>query len=127
MSKKSIAYQLLASISLLALIAGTALAQASSFTYQGRLTESTKPADGLYDMQFKLFDTPTVGTGTQGATITNSTVQVTNAVFAVELDFGAGVFDGSPRFLEISVRSTGSPDPYTVLAPRQPVSATPYT
>jgi hypothetical protein len=127
MSKKSIAYQLLASISLLALIAGAALAQASSFTYQGRLTESTKPADGLYDMQFKLFDTPTVGTGTQqGATITNSTVQVTNAVFAVELDFGAGVFDGSPRFLEISVRSTGSPDPYTVLAPRQPISATPY-
>ena len=127
MSKKSIAYQLLASISLLALIAGAALAQASSFTYQGRLTESTKPADGLYDMQFKLFDTPTVGTGTQqGATITNSTVQVTNAVFAVELDFGAGVFDGSPRFLETSVRSTGSPDPYTVLAPRQPISATPY-
>lgn len=34
--------------------ATTAQAQASSFTYQGRLTEGAKPADGLYDMQFKL-------------------------------------------------------------------------
>ena len=130
MSRRSTVCQLLASVSLFAVMVlstNTALAQSSAFTYQGRLTEGTKPADGLYDMQFKLFETPTVGTGIQqGATITNSSVQVTNAVFSVQLEFGAGVFDGSPRFLEISVRSTGSPDPYTVLAPRQPISSTPY-
>ena len=131
MSKGMYIYRLLASISLLAVIlfsgATTTMAQGSSFTYQGRLTESTKPADGLFDMQFKIFDTATVGTGIQqGSTITNSSVQVTNAVFAVQLDFGAAVFDGSPRFLEISVRSAGSLDPYTVLSPRQPLSAAPY-
>ncbi|HET8678167.1 MAG TPA: hypothetical protein VFO63_20360, partial [Blastocatellia bacterium] len=105
----------------------TAYAQTSAFTYQGRLTDSANPADGIFDMQFKLFDTATVGTGIQqGATITKGTVQVTNGVFDVELDFGAGVFTGAGRFLEISLRPAGSPDPRTILSPRQPVTSAPY-
>jgi hypothetical protein len=102
-------------------------AQGAAFTYQGRLTDSGNPVTGVYDMQFKLFDTATVGAGTQhGATITNSSVQVTNGGFSVELDFGLAVFDGSARFLEIALRPAGSADPYTVLSPRQPLTATPY-
>ncbi len=131
MSQRSLTHQLLSSIFLLSMIllidAATALAQGTSFTYQGRLTQSGNPADGLYDMQFKLFDTAAVGTGIQqGPTVTNASVQVTNGVFSVELDFSAGVFDGSARFLEIGVRPTGSADPHTVLSPRQPLTATPY-
>jgi len=41
------------------LIAGSAVAQSAAFTYQGRLTDAGKPADGLYEMQFKLFDAAT--------------------------------------------------------------------
>ncbi|HET8674934.1 MAG TPA: hypothetical protein VFO63_04025 [Blastocatellia bacterium] len=109
------------------LAASTVFAQSGAFTYQGRLTDNGNPANGIYDMEFKLFDTVDVGTGTQqGATITNSTVQVTNGVFAVQLDFGLEVFDGTARFLEISLRPAGSADPYTVLAPRQPITSTPY-
>ena len=113
---------------LLALVLmGAAYAQGTAFTYQGRLTDSGNPADGVFDMQFKLFDTPTVGAGAQqGSTLTNSTVQVTNGVFTVELDFSAGVFTGAARFLEIGIRPAGSAEPYTVLSPRQAVTSAPY-
>src|SRR3989442_4726671 len=78
-------------------------------------------------MQFKLYDTATVGTGTQiGSTITKSTVMVTSGVFTVDLDFGSSAFPGAGRFLGIAVRATGSLNPYTELAPRQPVTSTPY-
>jgi hypothetical protein len=76
-------------------------------------------------MQFKLFDAVSGGIQ-QGATLTNPTVQVTNGIFAVTLDFTATVFNGSPRFLEIAVRQAGSLDPYTLLAPRQQIASTPY-
>src|SRR5262249_17661795 len=102
-------------------------AQTTAFNYQGKLTDAGNLANSNYDMQFKLFDTVTVGTGTQqGATLTNPTVQVTAGSFIVTLDFGANVFTGAARFLEIIVRPTGSPNPYTVLAPRQPINSAPY-
>jgi hypothetical protein len=75
----------------LLLVTSSVLAQSAAFTYQGRLTDGGNPANSSYDMQFKLFDTVDVGTGTQqGATITNPAIQVTNGTFAVALDFGAG-------------------------------------
>jgi len=101
-------------------------AQTTSFTYQGKLSDNGGLANGSYDMQFKLFDTATVGTGTQlGSNVTLSAVQVTNGIFTVQLDFGAGVFPGASRFLEIAVKQSGGAS-FTVLAPRQPVSSNPY-
>ena len=115
---------------LLLLTAGSVWAQipySAAFTYQGRLTEAGIPASGTYDMQFKLFDVPFIGTGTQqGHTIANSALQVANGVFTVTLDFGANVFDGTPRFIEVSERPGGSVNPYNVLDPRQAVSPAPY-
>lgn len=101
-------------------------AQSTAFTYQGKLSTGGSPAGGTYDIQFKIFDALTDGTQ-QGATITNPTVGVTGGIFTIALDFGTGVFDGTPRFLEICVRPAGSPDPYTVLAPRQVFLSTPYS
>ena len=112
---------------LLALNTGVASAQTTTFTYQGKLTDGGNPANGNYDMQFKLFDTATVGTGLLLGTITNPSVPVTAGIFTVQLDFGAGVFTGPPRYLEIGVRPMGSPDPYTLLSPRQAVTSTPYS
>jgi hypothetical protein len=113
----------------LALLLGAqgAFAQSSVFTYQGRLTNSGNPANGTYEMQFTLFDTGDVGTGAQqGDTVALPTVQVTGGIFTVQLDFTAAVFNASPRYLEIGVRPAGSADPFTVLAPRQPLTSTPY-
>ena len=101
-------------------------AQTASFTYQGKLTDGGNLGSASYDMQFKLFDTGTVGAGAQqGGTLTLAAVQVTNGIFTVQLDFGAGVFTGADRFLEIAVKPAGSPT-FTTLAPRQQVSSTPY-
>lgn len=117
----------LLTISILLLAANLAFAQSAPFAYQGRLTQAGNPASGNYDMQFKLFDTADVGAGVQrGETKINSSVPVTSGVFTVTLDFGATVFDGSPRFLEIGVRPPNVATPYIVLAPRQQVTSVPY-
>ncbi len=85
-------------IAALALLLGASAvpAQTTAFTYQGKLSMSGSPANGSYDMQFKIFDGLTKGTQ-QGATITNPTVGVSGGLFIVELDFGSGVFDGTLR------------------------------
>ena len=53
-------------IALALLNAGAAVAQTTAFTYQGRLTDGGNPADGSYDLTFKLFDTATAGAIAQG-------------------------------------------------------------
>ena len=107
--------------------ANHAFAQTTAFTFQGRLKAANVAADGSYDMQFKLFDSVTVGAGVQqGITGVVDPVAVSAGTFSVTLDFGAAVFDGAPRFLEIGVRPSGSADPYTVLGPRNPITSVPY-
>ena len=102
---------------LLAVTTGTA------FTYQGQLNTNGIPANGSFDFQFKLFDA--AGGGTQVGTTQNANaVAVSQGVFTTALDFGA-VFDGQARWLEIAVRPAGGGG-YTLLAPRQPLTATPY-
>ena len=104
--------------------AATAAAQTSSFVYQGRLTDSGTAANGNYDLQFTLFDGLSGGTQI-GSTQAINTVAVSNGVFSVSLDFGASSFSGANRFLEISARPSGVGS-FTLLAPRQQVTATPY-
>ena len=75
--------------------AGAAVAQTTTFTYQGRFTDGGTATNGVYDLQFKLFDSSNVGAGNQvGTTITNATVAITDGVFTVQLDFGAAAFPG---------------------------------
>ena len=108
--------------------ANAVCAQDTAFTYQGKLSDTGAPANGTFDLQFKLFDNATVGTGTQqGSTVTLPTVQVASGIFTVQLDFGAAVFNGPDRFVEVGVRPAGSANPYTILGPRQKVTPTPYS
>src|SRR5437667_5649423 len=117
--------RLLVAIALaISLSASAAFAQTSSFTYQGRLTDGGTAANGNYDLQFALFDSLSGGAQI-GATQTINTVLVTNGVFTVNLEFGAGSFPGADRFLEISTRASGVGS-FTPLTPRQQVTATPY-
>src|SRR2546427_11302919 len=120
--KNSLAVAAMALAFLLA--ANSAFAQGSSFTYQGRLTDRGTVANGLYDLQFALFDNASGGTQI-GATQMLNCVLVSAGVFSVTLDFGANSFSGANRFLEISARLSGAGS-FTLLPPRQPVTATPY-
>lgn len=111
------------------LFSGAAQAQNTAFTYQGRLAENNVAVNGGYDMQFRLYDNPNAGEGTQqGATVSKPNTQVSNGLFTVELDFGSAVFAlGGELFLEINIRPSGSQGGYTGLAPRQRLTSAPYS
>ena len=99
-------------------------AQGTAFTYQGRLAVGAMPANGSYDLAFSVFDSASAGIQI-GNSLTNTAVAVSNELFVVTLDFGAGVFDGSQRWLEIAVSTNGAGS-FAVLTPRQAVTPTPY-
>jgi len=94
----------------------------TAFTYQGRLFIGDVPANGLYDLQFTNYDLAAGGTALGG--FNTNALPVTNGLFTVTLDFGA-VFDGTPRWLEISERTNGL-GTFATLAPRQLLAAAPY-
>ncbi len=103
----------------------TSFAQGTTFTYQGRLTDTNGPANGVYDLQFRLLAS-TNALSLPIGTVPVDDVATTNGLFTVALGFGANAFDGNPRWLEISVRPGASGGAYTNLAPLQLVTATPY-
>lgn len=121
--KKRLSFYL-GGLALVLLISLSVNAQTTSFNYQGSLNTSGTPANGNHDFEFALFDA-SVGGSQLGATQTRTSVAVTNGVFAVSLDFGSQ-FPGANRFLEIRVRTTGG-GAFTPLAPRQPVTSSPYS
>ena len=103
----------------------SAQAQESVISYRGALHEDGAPAAGLYDFEFKLFDDAAAGSQV-GITQAAFSVQVVDGRFTVNLDFGAGVWDGSERWLELAVRVTGSQQAYVVLSPRNLMTSVPY-
>ncbi len=147
MKKQRIFAGVLALGLLLALVAGVTLAQeqepqgglasqdaastllgtslGTAFTYQGRLTDGGGPANGDYDFEFRLYDADS-GVSQVGSTVTVGDVAVSDGLFTVQLDFGSSAFTGNARWLEIGVRAGSSSGAYTILAPRQPLTATPY-
>jgi uncharacterized protein YaiE (UPF0345 family) len=92
-------------------------------TYQGRLDSGTAPADGTYDFIFAL-QADDIGAAPVGAALPRLAVPVANGLFTVTLDFG-NQFPGSPRWLEIAVRTNGG-GAFATLVPRQRLTATPY-
>ena len=104
--------------------AQTVLAQTTVFAYQGKLDFDGVPANGQFDFQFKLFDSLSAG-AQQGATAEQLSVEVSNGDYKVNLDFGAAVFNGADRFIEVSFRPTGS-SAYATLTPRQQITSSPY-
>src|SRR5262249_53265820 len=111
-------------ITILILLFSTASAQTTAFIYQGRLTDGGNPANGSFQMQFKLFDS-LGGPGQVGSTITDVPVTVNQGLFSVRLDFGANVFTGADRWLEIAVRHNAG-ETYTTLSPREQIASSPY-
>lgn len=97
----------------------------TEFSYSGRLLSGGQPVNDTADLEFALFDAAAGGTQIGGTLAANSVVLVDGA-FTVTLDFGAGAFTGDARWLELSVRSPAGVGGFTLLAPRQPITAAPY-
>jgi hypothetical protein len=112
-------------IVILLAFAHTTFAQGTAFTYQGQLTDATAPANGIFDFRFAIYDTALAG-NPEGGPVTNSAVSVSNGLFTTTLDFGTSVFTGAERWLEIGVVTNTGAGEFTVLTPRQRLTATPY-
>lgn len=102
----------------------TAMAQATAFNYNGRLSSNGGPASGTYNFTFTLFNSLSNGVAMANP-VTNGATAVSNGLFSVALDFGSGVFTGPEYWLEVAVQTNGAAA-FQVLAPRQPLLSTPY-
>lgn len=118
------------------LLAAAATAQTpltQAITYQGELKSGGLPADGSYDMTFSLWRHATSAAPADqiNSAVCVDNVSVVDGVFTVSLNFGAGAFNGDARWLNIGVRPDSTAGncgsgAYTILAPRQPLTAAPY-
>lgn len=95
----------------------------AGFTYQGRLIRNSAAFTANCSMAFRLFDD--ASTGNQVGNPITTTVPVTQGLFTVSLDFGAGAFNGQARWLGIRSKC-GSDAVFTDLTPRQQIAAAPY-
>ena len=99
------------------------LAAGTAFTYQGRLSDSSNPANGNYDFRFRLALDPQ-GNNYAGSPVLTNGVLVSGGLFTVSLDFGS-VFTGSNYWLEVDVRTNGAAV-YSSLTPLEALSPVPY-
>jgi len=110
------------------LILTYAWSQTSTVTYQGFLRNSGQPANGSFNMVFRLFAAATGGTALQSFPAAGTVaVTVENGVFSQALTFNTAHFDGNARWLEIAVngitlspRVALNPTPYSIFAHRAP-------
>ena len=96
----------------------------SAFSYQGYIEDGSGAITDTCDLEFKLWDDPSIGTQI-GSTVTKAGVSVSEGLFSVQLDFGAAAFEGDDRYLEIGIKCTGDSS-FTTLSPRQPITPVPY-
>ena len=102
-------------------------AQSTTFTYQGKLTDTNLPANGTYDFQFILLSgSPPIQVG---STLMRPGTVVSNGVFTVQLDFTVAPINpflsGSDMVLQIGVKKPTDAG-FTILAPNQPITSAPY-
>lgn len=111
-------------LSMLIAVAATAAPLGTEFTYQGVLSDAGAPAEGLFDFRLFLYDAEAGGSQV-GAMVLVEDLVVSDGRVTTQLDFG-DVFDGTALWLEVGVRDGGLTGTYTVLSPRQELTATPF-
>ena len=96
----------------------------TAFTYQGKLASGGQAASGIFDFRFSIFELESGGSALS-APVEISGLTVSNGLFTASLDFGPGIFNGDARWLELGVRTHGSPDAYHTLPLRQLLTPAP--
>lgn len=106
---------------IISLTAACVWSQSSVITYQGFLRQGGTPANGSFNMVFRLCSTPVVGGVLQSFPAAGTVaVNVANGLFTQELTFNTAHFTGAERWLEIVVNGT-------TLTPRIKLNRTPYS
>jgi hypothetical protein len=118
--------KLLLSYLLLLISVASVAAQSDAITYQGKLSDGVAPANGQYDLVFRLFAADTGGSELAPA-VALENVQVTEGVFKVELSFNFTPFTTvAAQWVEIAVRPGTSTGAFTTVTPRQHITSAPY-
>lgn len=120
--------RILATVALLTLLAAASVGAepvGTGFSYQGKIDKDGAPYTGSCSLYLRLFDAATNGTQI-GSFVELMNVTVTDGLFTVVPDFGAGIFTGEARWLDIQVQTAGDAG-YTQLSPRQRITAAPYS
>lgn len=100
----------------------------TGFTYQGFIEDTGSPAQGVFDLEFRIHDGPNPNVSTLLGTELKCAATVDDGLFTVTLDFGA-IFAGDALWLEVGVAPEGPCDNSTTfdrLSPLLALSATPY-
>ncbi|MCW5933599.1 MAG: hypothetical protein KIT45_04760 [Fimbriimonadia bacterium] len=98
-----------------------ALAQSTNMAYQGYLRNSGVPANGTFNMVFRLYSVQAGGTPLQNFPAAGTVaVSVMNGLFTQALTYDVVHFTGADRWLEIVVNGT-------TLTPRVRLNATPHS
>lgn len=98
----------------------------TSFSYQGLLELEGGPAQGSFDLRFRLYDGPDPNSDTLLGTQTLCSHQITEGLLNAELDFG-NVFDaGEKIWLEVSAFAAGDCTSFINLTPLQPIGSAPF-
>ncbi len=117
---------MVAGLAVLAGAAGAADAQLiSTHTYQGRLETMGEPALGVHQVRLRVYDMVSGGTLLATEIREKNFGTNDNGLFTFDdLAFGNIFGDGGDRWIEVSARQ-GAGGSWTVLGPRQPVTAAP--
>lgn len=102
--------------------AAAAAPMGTSFTYQGQLKHNGAPVDGPVNIQFRLWSEASGGSNL--ATYGPVSVNLTNGLFATQVDFGDQVFSGAALWIEVRIEYPAGT--WTSLNPRQQITPTPY-
>ncbi len=111
------------------LTAAPTLAQfGNQISYQGRLTSDSASLGTSCDVRFSLWTADTGG-GTQiGSTVDRLAVPVSQGLFQTTADFGLNPFTTAQElWLEVAVASPAGSGNFATLAPRQRLTASPYS
>lgn len=99
------------------------VAGAEPMSYQGSLQDNGQPANGLYDLEFRLYDSSATPVT---APVEMHDVEVIDGLFYVEINFPDGVFEAFDDLdLGVRVRDGGSVGGYTELLPRTSITPAP--
>jgi len=111
----------------LALLApGCVHAQSAAIAFQGQLADGGRPATGVYDFVFRLFNAATDGTEA-GPAVTITGLGVTNGYFTASLDFGLAAYQGgNGRWVQVEVRTGGTAEAFTAILPRTAMTPVPF-
>lgn len=95
--------------------------------YQGTLSSNGVPVNGPHDIIMRLYDAPSGGVQI-GASVTNTSVPVTNGLFTAFLSpapWSSDDFSYADPYVQIALRRSGSGQPYVTLLPRQRLASVP--